>query len=185
MKKTVFFISFLLFIFISCSKENQKFEFGKNHVGPLRPGIQPGEVKSLFPNDSIGKLKEQNGIVTQKTLKIFDKKTGQPLLALIFQNKDDSLKLHAVEILSKKYISERGVPAYAPFKDWKSKHKITKADRTLKHIIVYVDDLNATLTFTEEDLPYTAQHRPLTKVEPDWIKNNSKPANVTVFFDNP
>ncbi len=183
MQKNILFPLVFIFLMSACSKEKKQTTFGKNHVGPVHSAIKPEQVNQLFTRDSIGKLEESQGIVQQKTQKIYDPKTGQPLLELIFQNQGDSLQLHAIEIISKKYVSDKGVPAFAPLREWKSKHKLTKADRTLRHIIVYVDDINATLTFKEEDLPYNLQHRPLSKVDPDLIKKDARPSNVIVFFN--
>ena len=139
------------------------------------------EVKTALVQDSLSAPRKVSGVVEQQVVPVWDKDTHQKKLLLIFEPEKDSLGLYAIEILSPAYVSEKGAGLETPYSEWKKKHKITRAERTLRHVVVFVDDLNAILEFNNEDLVETAQYKTGTP-DPDWIKAEAKPTRIVLFM---
>jgi hypothetical protein len=181
MKRIVSVFVAMLILF-SCSKNNDP-TFSKNRLGKLSGKMKVDEVKSVLQNDSISELKEVSGVVKQSQMEVFDKESGEKTMVLIFQPENDTLKLYAVEILSPEIKSEKGVGLASPYGEWQKKHKIADAERTLRHLVVFVNDLNATLEFDNEDLVSEAQNRSLSEPDPDWIKKEAPPRRLILFMN--
>ncbi|NPA42723.1 MAG: hypothetical protein GXO27_01680 [Chlorobi bacterium] len=164
--------------------EAEQFTFGRGYVGPYRGGMTPEEVKAVTENASLTDAGKESGIVDQHVWELRDPESDKVLLVLYFQPRGDTLRLHTVEVRSPRYRSERGVSPADPYRKWREKHRAARAARTLRHIVVFADDLNATLEFTDEDLTDNARHRRLSEPSPSWVKPDAVPRRVLVFLDS-
>ena len=181
MKKVLLVFVTMIFLF-SCSND-KSIVISKNRVGNLSGKMTVDEVKAALQNDSISEIKGVSGIVKQSQMEVFDKETGEKTMVLIFQPENDTLKLYAVEIISPRIKSEKGAGIAVPYGEWQKKHKIADAERTLRHLVVFVKDLNATLEFDNEDLVSEAQNRTLSEPDPDWVKKDAAPRRLIIFMN--
>jgi len=170
----------VIFLLGSCAKNSDKV-FKAGEIGGLHGGMTVEQVKNVLSSDSLNAPKKVTGIVEQQVTEVVDRKTGEKKWLLIFEPQGDTLKLYAVEILSPEYVSEKGAGLETPYAEWKKKHKITRAERTLRHVVVFVDDLNAILEFNNDDLVETARHK-TGNPDPDWIKPDAKPSRIVLFM---
>ncbi len=182
MRKFGKFIVIVLFVW-SCSSKTE-WTFEKNKLGEIQGKMPMPEVMQILKKsgDSLHKLKKISGIVEQFTLLVSDKKSEQAKYELIFEKGKDTLELTAIEILSPEIVSNKGVSIKDSYEKWKKSHQIGKADRTLRHLVIYVNDLNATLEFSESDLADEAQNRLISDPDPDWVKPEAVPKRLILFM---
>ncbi len=178
--KKVLMLSLSILFLASCTKDDS-MTFEKNRVGKLHGRMTVEQVRHALQDKKLSELKKVSGIVIQNQMEVSDEEGKQELI-LIFQPENDTLKLYAVEIISPEFKSTLGVSKTDTFEKWKQHHKIRKAERTLRHFVVFVDDLNATLEFTDEDLVSQAQNRTLINPDPDWVKKDARTKRLILFF---
>ncbi len=184
MNRKLFFLLFTLTVTLSCTRQNETFTIDKNRLGKVRGLMSPEQVKNLYPNDSIEIIKPEEGDWLKQTKLIIHKKGEEgPLMILFYEKQGDSMVLTAGEPADPAFTTVRGVKITDPYQKWTEKHKPSHVERTLRHVVVFLKDLNATLEFTEDDLPQTLQHN--LSVQPDIhsIKKSAVPKRIIVFFE--
>ncbi len=181
MKKYFFFFTLLVLI-SACHKDNSHV-FSKNKVGELTGKMTPEEVRATLKNENLLDLKKVSGIVDQSIMEVTDEKTGRKQMILIFQPGKDTLELYAVEIVSPSFRSNKGMGLKNNFEQWRKNHRIKRAEKTLRHVVVYVDDLNAILEFNNEDLVDQARNKTLSEADIDWIQKDATPRRIILFMN--
>jgi hypothetical protein len=182
--ETNFCLPVFSLLFTACHKPPDDYIFSKNRVGKLQGKISPEQARKILEKKfKISGLKKTEGIVSQKEMTVTDAKSGKPVMTLIFQSGKDTLQLYAVELISPEFISDRGIKRTDPFGKWQNAYKTGETERTLRHLVVFIKDLNATLEFNNEDLVDEARNRTLSKPDADWIKKDAVPRRVMIFTE--
>ncbi len=178
----VLFALFAVLLLTACSRSSDNFRFGPGYVGPLHGHTAPDKLKALFPDDSVGRPEKITGLETQTAVRIFEKGSGKPLLQLDYRSQGDTLALWAVEILSSRYHSEKGPGRQSAFSEWKKAYKPGRVETTLQHVVVFLPDLHATLSFGIDALADAARHNPSVKPDADAVKPDARAETLTVFL---
>jgi len=183
MKTLLKYSSLLLAVLLlQACRNDDRYIFSANRIAGLEGQMPVREVRSrfAFANARISK-ENRTGIVNQHIWKINDPQSGEPLLILIFEPAKDTL-LAAVEILSPRFHSETGAGLSTPAKLWRKKHRLSKAETTLNHVVAFVEDLNATLEFNKNDLKKNAHTSAGRSLDPGQIREDATPERLILFM---
>ncbi len=186
MKQTLSIVLLISLFMFSCQKENKDFIIAKKQVGKITDSTKIKELKTIFGQDSIAKNTEgQGAFEAYDEYTVYDKKTHKPLLVIIPQKTgDDESLVKQVEILDGKFKSDKGISFNSKFGEIKKAHKIGKVDESFKYLVIYLDDLNATIDIKKNVLPLDAQNNPGLKIDETMIPDDAKIKHFIVFFND-
>ena len=177
-------IAFILLI-ASCQTKNNDFVIRNKQVGKLTDTTTIAQMKQLYQNDSIVKKTEKKtAFKPYDEYRIIDKKTKEVLLVVIPKKMNDEQSLiKEVDIKSPKFKTEKGVGLNADFGSFKQHHTIGRVDETFKYVVVFIDDLNATIDMPKDVIPLNAQNNTAIKIDETLIPDNAKIKDFVVFFN--
>jgi len=185
MKKIVILIS--LFIFISaCQQKENKYIIKHKQVGKITDTTTITQFKKLYKNDSIvKKTLGQHAFEPFDEYIVYEKNTGEVLMTVIpkITNNENSI-IKRVEIKSPKFKTEKGVNLLSDFSSFKKNHKIGHIDETFKYIVIFIDDLNATIDLSKDVLPLNAQNNDRIKIDETLIPDHSKIKHFIIFLND-
>ncbi len=175
----------LILLIVSCQTKSNDFIIKKNQVGKLTDTTTVARMKQLYQNDSIVKLTHgESAFEPYDEYVIIDKNTKKALLVVVPQKmNDEQSPLKHVEIKSAEFKTEKGVGLDSNFGQLKKQHKIGRIDETLKYIVVFIDDLNATVSIPKDVIPLNAQHNATIKIDETLIPDNAKIKDFIVFLN--
>lgn len=183
------FLSFLfaLVILTACSSKDE-FLIAKNSVGVINSATTVQEIDALFENDSVvkhlseGILGYQGRYAQEDDKYLIYSKEGEHLLTLTPKETLDSLStIKYIDIHSALYTTENGIGLGATFEEINFLEHISKTDGTFTKIILYLDQLNATITLNKTDLGITTLST--NEIQLEQIPNLAKPASFVIWFD--
>jgi hypothetical protein len=182
MKKLILSFTLLSIVFTSCKKEQSPFEVSKQHIGLLTDSTQVKDLKSIFSNDSVANLTDNNQFTgTTNSIEVFDK-TGKKLLVLSPKQASDAAStIKSVQIIDSKYKTEKNISNISTFKDITNAYSISRIDNLINSIVVTVKELNASFTISKEELPASLRFDMNAKIEAISIPDNAK---IKYFFIN-
>jgi len=182
MKKLILSITALSLLFASCGKEQDPFEVSKQHVGLLTDSTLVKNLKTVFINDSITEIFNNNGFMgIGKSIEIFDK-TGQKLLVLNPEYKPDTTAVvKSVQIIDPRYKTDKNITVASTFKDINNSYKISRIDNLINSVVVSVNEINASFTIDKKELPANIRFDMNLDVEAMHIPDNAK---IKYFFIN-
>lgn len=190
MIKTSFkYFSFLIFIItvVACSG-NDEFTVEKNRVGLVTSTTKVMEIDELFKNDSIVKRLSEGvlgykGRYTQSDdFYLIYSKEGKHLLTLTPKEPLDSLStIRIVDIHDGIYTTIDGIGLNSKFEEINLAMNITKIESTFTRVVLYLDQLNATMTLNKLDLGIKTIQT--NDVQLEQIPNLVKPQSFVVWFD--
>jgi len=172
-------------IFSSCETKTNDFIIKNKQVGKLTDSTTIASMKKLYANDSIIKNTEgQSAFEAYDEYTIIDKKTKNPLLLVVpVKQKDENSKIKRIEILSGQFKTDKGVSLSSSFGDFNTHHKLGRLDETFKYIVVFIDDLNATIDMTKDVIPLNSRNDSSIKIDKTMIPDNSKIKHFVVFLN--
>ncbi len=175
---------FLSFFFIQCS-DSENFLIEKKKVGEINSETTVQDLASIFINDSIvsPKINKENSsfLSSKDEYEIFSK-DGNKLLSIFPDKQNDSTStIKNVRIFSPKYMTESGVGLNSNFKEINTNFKIDKVETTLSSAILYIDELNATISIDKSDLGPNQINSP--KISVEQIPDISKIKYFTVWIN--
>jgi len=175
----------LILLVASCQTKNNDFVIKNKQVGKLTDTTTIAQMKQLYQNDSIVKKTEgQSAFEPYDEYRIMDKKTKEVLLVVIPKKMNDEQSLiKEVDIKSPKFKTEKGVGLDADFGSFKQHHKIGRVDETFKYIVVFIDDLNATIDMPKDVMPLNAQNNTAIKIDETLIPDHAKIKDFIVFLN--
>ncbi len=176
----------LFVIITSCQTQNNDFIIKNRQVGKLTDSTTVAQMKQLYQNDSIVKKTQGNAAFDPyDEYTIIDRKSKSVLMVVIPKKiNDETSILKQVDIKSPKFQTEKGVNLNATFGDFKAKHKIGRIDETFKHIVVFIDDLNATIDLDKDVIPLNARNDSSIKIDETLIPDHSKIKDFVVFLND-
>ena len=169
----------------ACQKNENLYLIKNKQVGKLTDTTTIARMKELYQNDSIVKnTKGQSAFEPFDEYIIYDKKTKKSLLRVIPKVIDDETAvIKQVEITSPLYKTEKNVSLESDFGSFKKNHTIGRIDETFKYIVVFIDDLNATIDMSKDVLPLNARNDSSIKIDKTLIPEHSKIKHFVVFFN--
>ena len=178
-------LTFALLLIASCQTKTNDFVIKNKQVGKLTDTTTVAQMKQLYQNDSITKITHgESAFEPYDEYSIIDKKTHKVLMLIVPQKMNDEQSLlKQVEIKSVEFKTEKGIGLDSNFGDFKKHHKIGRVDETLNYIVVFIDDLNATISMPKDVVPLNAQHNSAIKIDETLIPDNAKIKDFTVFLN--
>ena len=175
----------LILLIISCQTENNDFIIKNKQVGKLTDTTTIAQMKQLYQNDSIVKKTEgQTAFEPYDEYLIIDKSSKQILMVVVPKKMNDNQSvIKEVDIKSPRFKTEKGVGLDSNFGDFVKHHKIGRIDETFKYIVVFIDDLNATIDMPKDVIPLNAQNDTRIKIDETLIPDNTKIRDFIVFFN--
>ncbi len=158
-------------LFTKCS--NDKYLIAKEQVGEITKQTSVEDLKSIFKNDSIKEIANSDN---EKKYEIFSKK-GEKELEVTFAKKDSVLKINSVQIFSNKYKTAKNISINATFNDIRQNYTIDKAESTFSSIVLFVDELDATISVEKSAFSGISKH-----VDLEEIPDNAKVKYFMVWF---
>lgn len=167
---------------IQCEKENN-FLIGKGQVGKITSLTQVNELESIFTNDSlVTNLGEGDFADSPYDEYIVYDKKGNHLLTIIPKEQHDSTStIESIQLFDKRYKTTTGLSLASSFKDIVDHHTVNKVESTFTTAVLFVDELDATITIDKKELginDFGTQ-----KIVLEQIPDLAKIKTFTMWFD--
>lgn len=184
MKKIILF-GLILMGLAACQTKNNDFVIKNKQVGKLTDSTTVAQMKQLYKNDSIVKTTQgESAFEPYDEYTIIDKKNKEVLLVAIPKKiNDDNAVLKQVEIKSPRFKTDKGVGLNSDFASFKQQHKVGRIDETFKYIVIFIDDLNATIDMPKDVVPLNARNDSSIKIDETLIPDHSKIKHFVVFLN--
>jgi len=181
MYKSILSVVILLLI-ISCKKEQDPFQIGKQHVGFLTDSTQVKDLESIFLNDSIVQYKGGNEFTGDvSNIEIFNKDGKKALVLSPNKILDSTSVITNVRILDSRFKTDKNISTLSTFKDIQDNYKISRIDNLINSVVVTVNEINATFTIDKKELPANLGFDMKLKIETTHIPDAAK---IKYFFIN-
>lgn len=173
---------------LSCSNKDE-FTVEKNRVGVITSETKVMEIESLFENDSVvkrlseGILGYQGRYAQEDDFYLIYSKEGKHLLTLTPKEPLDSLStMRTVDIHDPIYVTKQGaVGLNSKFEEINLAMNVSKIESTFTKVVLYLDQMNATMTLDKLDLGINTIQT--NDVQLEQIPNLVKPKTFVVWFD--
>ncbi len=180
--KKIILLGLLLVIIVNCKKENN-YLLAKEHVGKITSITEVYELKSIFEKDSlVSHLGEGDFADSSYDEYLVYTKEGGHIFTIIPKEQHDSTStIESIQVFDKKYKTLSGLGLSSTFKDISGNYTINKVESTFNNAILFVDELNATITITKKELgvnDFGTQKISLAQI-PDLAKIKA----LTFWFD--
>ncbi len=184
--KKIILTGLILVGLAACQTKTNDLIIKNKQVDKLTDSTTVGQMKQLYQNDSIVKHTQgASAFEPYDEYTIIDKKSKEVLMVVIPQKmNDDQSVIKQVEIKSPRFKTEKGVGLDSDFGSFKQNHKIGRIDETFKYIVVFIDDLNATIDMPKDVLPLNARNDSSIKIDETLIPDHSKIKHFVVFLND-
>jgi len=171
--------------FTACQTKTNDYLIANKQVGKLTDSTTVAQMKELYKNDSIVKTTQgQSAFEPFDEYTIIDKKDKEVLMVVVPQKMNDEQSvLKQIDIKSPKFKTAKGVGIDSDFGSFKKNHKIGHIDETFKYIVVFIDDLNATIDMPKDVIPLNARNDSSIKIDQTLIPDHSKIQDFVVFLN--
>lgn len=181
---SIIVVMFLLFT-IRCTN-NSKFKIAKGKVGNITMKTTIQELNTIFKNDSIVKnLSEgaQGNNYFQEDDEYFIFEKGGKLLLTILPNEqlDSTSTIKSIEIHDERFKTVTGLNINSSFSEINVNNSINKIERTFSSAMLFLDELNTTITIDNDELglkEFSSQ-----KVTKEQIPDLAKMKTFIVWFN--
>lgn len=182
MKKFIVVLTIVSLCLSSCKKEADQFLISKDSIGLITNKTKIGELKNLFPNDSIVNYTGNSTFnIPMNTIEISEK-GGNLLLVLTPNIKSDSTStISNVRIVDSRYKTGKGISTLSTFKDIHDNYKISKIDNLINSVVITVNEINAQFAIDKKELPANLQYDMDLRIEAAQIPDKAK---IKYFFIN-
>ena len=172
-------------LFTACQTKSDEFVIKNKQVGKLTDSTTVAQMKVIYQNDSIVKNTEgQSAFEPYDEYSIIDKKSNKTLLVVVpVKTGDDSSLIKYIEIKSELFHTDKGINLQSNFGEISKQQKIGKVDQSFKYIVVYLDDLNATVNLPKDVLPLSVRNDRSIKMEATLIPDSAKLKSFVVFLN--
>ncbi len=166
---------------IQC-KEETNYTLAKEQVGKITSLTQIQELNSIFENDSIvSHLGEDNVAESSYDEYLVYSKQGDRLLTIIPKTEQDSSStIENIQIFDKNYKTIKGLSIRGVFKDIVDNYTVNKVQSTFSTAVLFVDELNATITIDKKELG--VKDFGTQKIELEQIPDLAKIKGITLWF---
>ncbi len=179
MKNLIFILITISLSLTSCGTEINPNLITKSNIGLLNDSTQVKDLKTLFAKDSIVTYTAGDEFIGNINDIHIYKKGGQKQLTLTpWQALDSTATFKTIRIIDPTFKTAKGLHANSTFKDIKNNYNVSSIDKTLRSIIVTVNDINAFFTISKDELPAQLWFSD-TKIEAIQIPDHSK---LSSFF---
>ncbi|WP_191860717.1 hypothetical protein [Hanstruepera ponticola] len=175
MNKILIPLILTLLVFVGCSKQEDPFLISKKSIGLLNDSTQVKDLKTIYKNDSLGFVKNNNQFIDDgRDIEVFDT-SGKPLLVLTPSKVSDSTATIAtIKIIDSRYKTAKGLSTNSTFGDIKNNYKISSIQNTFKNVVVFVNEIDAFFTIDKKELPAELQFNLNAEIEAIQIPEKAK-----------
>lgn len=182
MKKIFLSLIIISTLFVSCQKEQDPFEIGKQHIGSLTDSTQVKDLKTIFAADSIAQFTSSDAFDGVKNnIEIFEKSGAKLLVLTPKQVLDSTSVIESIQIIDPRYKTAKNISTESTFKDVSSTYKISKISNLINSVLISVNELNASFAIDKKELPANLRFDMKLKIEATHIPDNAK---IKYFFIN-
>lgn len=155
-KNTTTYLIVICFLTLVSCNSSSKFEIEKGKVGKVNTKTTIEELKNIFKNDSIvTNLSEgefSNNFQEDDEYKIYEK-GGKHLLTIIpKQQLDSTSTIKSIEIHDNRFTTKTSLNLNTTFSEINANNNINKIESTFSTAILFINDLNATVAISKEEL---------------------------------
>lgn len=138
----------------SCAKKQDTFLITPTSIGKVTTTSTVQDLETIFAQDSLVKrIAGDEFTGNTNEIEVFSKQ-GKALLSLEPIEQFDSLStIKSVRVLDSKYKTNAGLNLSSTFKDIKDNYKISKITNTLGSVIVTLNEINAFVVISKDQLP--------------------------------
>ncbi|WP_232829237.1 hypothetical protein [Aureibaculum luteum] len=181
MKKLVLLICVVSLTMIQC-KEETNYTIAKEQVGKITGMTQIQELESIFKNDSIvSHLGKDNVAEASYDEYLVYSKEGDHLLTIVPKTEQDSSStIENIQIYDKTYKTTKGLGVKGVFKDIVDNYTVNKVQSTFSTAVLFVDELNATITIDKKELG--VKDFGTQKIKLEQIPDLAKIKGITLWF---
>lgn len=183
MYKTIFYLVVAAVLIVGCNKEPDPFLIGKQNVGLLTDSTQLKDLDLVFPNDSIGALKDDEFLITSDDIEIYEKGGNLLLILEASQLLDSTAVIKSVQIMDSRYKTNKNISILSTFKDINDNYKISRISNLINSIVVFVDDINASFTIDKKELPANLRFDMSLTIEKIQIPDKARIKYFFVYWD--
>lgn len=179
--KKISLLIFVSLLLIQC-KEETNYTLGKEQVGKITNTTQIQELESIFKNDSlVAHLSEDNVAESSYDEYLVYNKEGDHLLTIIPKvEQDSSSTIDNIQIFDRNYKTVKGLSIKSKFSDIVANYTVNKVQSTFSTAILFVDELNATITIDKKELGI--KDFGTQKIDLDQIPDLAKIKRITMWF---
>ncbi len=177
----------IIFLTVSCQKEEKQnpFEIKVNRIGQLTNTIQVRQLDSIYSNDSIVKSETNGGFsATSNQIEIYEKGGAKLLILEPKKEKDSTSTIENIQIIDSRYKTETGLSSNGTFKDIKDHYPISKINNTLSSVVLFVDNLHASITIDKKELSDDLRSNTDAKIEASQIPDSAKIKYFLIHWDD-
>lgn len=181
MKKLIF-VLLISFTIIQCKKESNFF-IVRGQVGKITPLTQIHELESIFATDSLVTNLGEGDFADSPydEYKVYSKE-GNHLLTIIPKHQHDSTStIESVQLFDSRYKTASGLGLSSTFKDIVNNHTVNKVESTFTTAVLFVDELDATITIDKKELG--VNDFGTQKIRLEQIPDLAKIKTFTLWFD--
>lgn len=167
---------------VSCKKEQNPFEIGKQNIGLLTDSTQIKDLKVTFSNDSVVSFISGDEFTgSRNNIEVFEKGGKKLLILTPSQALDSTSVIENIQIIDPRYKTPKNISTLSTFKDVSSAYKISKISNLINAVLITVNELNASFVIDKKELPANLRFDMDLKVEATHIPDNAK---LKYFFVN-
>ena len=149
-------ICLMSLLLMQCGNTN-KFMISKGKVGKLSSETTMLDLQDIFSNDSIVKNLSEgalgNNFFQDEDEYLIFEKGGKHLLTIIPKEQLDSTStIKSIQVFDERFETKSGITLKSTFEDIHLNNVISKVESSLTSAILFIDDLNITITLDKEDL---------------------------------
>lgn len=183
-KFSLFAVLAVILVVASCTNSSN-FKVEKGKVGKITSQTKIHELEKLFANDSIVKKLSEGTLGTSFSDDdeyLIYEKGGKHLLTVIPKEQLDSTStIQCVEIHDDRYATDSGLNLNSTFADINLSNRIDKVETSLSSATLFIDDINATVTISKEELGLRSFS--FEKVSLEQIPDLAKMRSFIVWFN--
>ncbi len=179
--KKIILLLLVSIVMIQC-KEESNYTLGNEQVGKITAMTQIHELESIFKNDSIvSHLSEDNVAESSYDEYLVYNKQGDHLLTITPKIEQDSAStIDNIIIYDKNYKTIKGLSIRSTFRDIAENYTVNKVQSTFNTAILFVDELNSTITIDKKELG--VKDFGTQKVKLEQIPDLAKIKRITMWF---
>jgi len=176
--KNIIGILILSIVLVQCGQDKDTLIL-KNQLGSIDKNTSIEALDKIFKNDSIEKFPLEAEITREYRVFGVD---GKPALVFIPRVENDSIKgMELVKIYSSEYVTEMGISTSSTFKDIADNYSIDKIEPSFSAAILFVDELNATISLDKKDLNLDEFN--MNKINQGQIPDEASILYISLWFE--
>lgn len=170
MTRNILLLAVIGFLFLQCSKEQDRFLITENQVGLLTKGAKVNQLDSIYQQDSLVTVQEGTDFMQDGgQVEVYEPGGKKLLLLSPADYNDPSSKISNIQVFDERYKTEKGLNLNSTFKEIKDNYTIQSIQNTLSSVVVSLKESNAYVVIDKGQLPESLRYDPDLKIEATQI----------------